>query len=165
MIRNNRIIKLLLFAVVITTLFSSCDPSKKYRKEEAAQIEDYLARNSNLNFVKQPSGLYYCEVEEGSGRQPITHDTAYMKYTGSFLSGQVFDSNVDVVDPLIKPVDEGWLIPGYDEGITLMKEGGKAIFIIPSDLAYGPSGYYGIPGYTPLLFDVELILVIAGPGK
>lgn len=165
MIKKKNTILLLFFASVIFTTFSSCDPSRKYEKEEESQIEDYLSKNSNLNFVKLPSGLYYYEVEEGTGRQAIKHDTAYVRYTGSFLNGQIFDSNLDVADPLIKPVDEGWLIPGFDEGLTLMKEGGKAIFIIPSDLAYGPSGYYGIPGYTPLLFDVEIELVIAGPGK
>ena len=57
------------------------------------------------------------------------------------------------------------LIAGFDEGITYMKEGGKATFLIPSKLAYGTSGYYTIPGYTPLLYDVQLVKVIPGPGK
>jgi FKBP-type peptidyl-prolyl cis-trans isomerase len=46
-----------------------------------------------------------------------------------------------------------------------MQEGGKASFLIPSKLAYGSSGYYTIGGYTPLLYDVELLLVKPGPGK
>ena len=44
-----------------------------------------------------------------------------------------------------------------------MKEGGKATILIPSSLAYGTQGYYTIPGYTPLLYDVELVKVVAGP--
>ncbi len=62
-------------------------------------------------------------------------------------------------------VAEGYLIAGFDEGILYMKEGGKARFLIPSSLAYGPGGYYTIPGYTPLLFDVELVKVAPGPSK
>jgi len=46
-----------------------------------------------------------------------------------------------------------------------MDEGGKATLLIPSKLAYGTSGYYTIPGYTPLLYDVQLVKVIPGPGK
>ena len=61
---------------------------------------------------------------------------------------------------------EGALIYGFDEGITFMKAGGKATLLVPSNLAYGASGNgYGIPGYTPLLFDVELVRVKPGPGK
>jgi len=165
MLNKNRSTIFLLFAVVILISINACDPSKKHEKEEEALIQDYLNSNSNLNFVKQPSGLYYLEVEEGWGPQAITHDTSYVKYTGKFLDGTVFDTNVGLPDSLITPVNEGWLINGFDEGLTLMKEGGKAILLIPSYLGYGSSGYYFIDGYTPLLFDVELLKIIPGPGK
>jgi hypothetical protein len=46
-----------------------------------------------------------------------------------------------------------------------MKEGGSATFLIPSKLAYGTQGYYTIPGYTPLLYDVQLVKVIPGPSQ
>jgi peptidylprolyl isomerase len=143
----------------------SCDPGKKYEKEEKSLIDDYLNSNSSLNFVLQPSGLYYLEVLAGSGRMPVLHDTVNVKYTGKFLNGTVFDTNVGKTDSLVFPVAEGWVIAGFDEGITLMKEGGKATFLVPSKLAYGPSGFYLINGYTPLLYDVELVRVTPGPGK
>ena len=63
---------------------------------------------------------------------------------------------------------EGYVIKGFDEGITYMKVGGRSLLLIPSKLAYGTSGYYtydasgnysGIPGYTPLLFDITLARV------
>ena len=47
----------------------------------------------------------------------------------------------------------------------LMKEGGKATFLIPSKLAYGTHGNYSVPGYTPVIFDIQLVRVIPGPSK
>jgi FKBP-type peptidyl-prolyl cis-trans isomerase len=168
MIRKyNQTILLFLAAVLLMSL-GSCNPAKKYEKEERAKIQEYLSHNSNLNFVLKPSGLYYLEVEAGSGRLPVTHDTAYIIYTGKFLDGTVFDTNIGTTktDTLIRPVNEGWIISGFDEGLTYMKEGGKAMLLIPSELAYGTYGRYPyIQGYTPLLFDIELVKVKAGPGE
>ena len=165
MMRRNIQPGLLFLTIVLMISLVSCDPAKKYEKEEAAKIENYLNSNKNLNFELKPSGLYYLEVEAGTGRTPVAHDTAYVKYTGKLLDGTVFDTNVGKVDSLIFPVAEGWLIYGFDEGITFMREGGKAMFLIPSKLAYGPSGYYIIEGYTPLLYDIELVKVKPGPVK
>ena len=142
----------------------SCNPAAKYEKEEKESMNNYLNSNSNLNYELKPSGLYYLEVQAGTGRTPVAHDTAYVRYTGKFLNGTVFDSNVGKPD-LIFPVAEGYLIAGFDEGITYMKEGGKASFLVPSNLAYGPSGRGIIGGYTSLLYDVELVHVKPGPGK
>ena len=141
----------------------SCDPSRKYEKQEKEEIEAYLAKNSTLNFAKQPSGLYYLEVVAGTGLQPVRTDSAYVKYTGMFLDGRVFDSNVS--SGTLYGFIVGQNIVGFDEGITHMKAGGKATLIIPSSLGYGASGYYTIPGYTPLLFDIELVKVVPYTGK
>lgn len=162
--RNVKTVLLLLVAVIMLSIVS-CDPAKKYEKEETAKIENYLNSNQNLSFVLKTSGLYYYEVQAGTGRAAVTNDTAYVKYTGKFLDGTVFDTNVGKPDSLIFPVDNGWMIYGFDEGITLMKEGGKAIILVPSKLGYGPAGRYIIPGYTPLLYDVELVKVVPKPGK
>lgn len=156
---------LLFLAVSLMISLGSCDPAKKYEKEEKDSIQNYLSQNSNLNFELKTSGLYYLEVLTGTGQTPVLHDTAYVKYTGKFLNGNVFDTNVGKTDSLIFPVNEGVLIFGFDEGITYMKEGGKATFLVPSKLAYGASGFYTIPGYTALLYDVELVRVKPGPGK
>ena len=71
-----------------------------------------------------------------TGPAPVTHDTAYVHYTGKFLNGSVFDTNAGGAD-LVFPVGEGVLVDGFDEGITYMREGGKALFFMPSKLAYG----------------------------
>jgi FKBP-type peptidyl-prolyl cis-trans isomerase FkpA len=165
MVRKNSQTILVLIAVFLVVSLVSCDPSKKLEREENSKIQEYLSNNTNLNYIKKASGLYFLEIQAGTGEFAVKHDTAYIKYTGKLLDGTVFDTNVGTTDTLIVPVDEGWLISGIDEGITYMKMGGKAILLLPSSLAYGRSGYYYIQGYTPLLFDLELVRVKQGPRK
>ncbi len=165
MVGKNSFKGLMLLVSVLAISLYSCNPARQYEKEEASAIEDYISKNPNLDFEHKESGLYYYEMEAGTGRTPVAHDTAYVMYTGKFLNGTVFDTNVGTTDTLIFAVDEGWMITGFDEGITYMKEGGKALFLIPSSLAYGPSGYYTIGGYTPILYEVYLARVVPGTGK
>ena len=122
-------------------LLVSCDPAKKYEKAERESIDNYLNANSTLDYQLKPSGLYYLEVLAGTGAAPV------------------FDSNVGAAK-LIFPCGEGEMIPGFEEGITYMKEGGKATLLLPSKLAYGTQGFYSIAGYTALLYDVELVKVV-----
>lgn len=163
MIRRNVSPYILITAVLVMFTVVSCDPTKKMEKKEKEQIQEYLGQNSTLNFVKKPSGLYYLEVTPGTGLSPVRTDSAYVKYTGKFLDGSVFDSNV--TSGKLYGFIVGQNITGFDEGITLMKPGGKSTLLIPSDLAYGSMGTYGIAGFTPLLFDIELIKVVQYTGK
>ncbi len=159
---------IILVSGILFLVAVACDKSAKYEREELEKIDNYLLTHPDFVFEEKPSGLYYSDIEFGTGLVPATHDTAYIKYTGKFLTGTVFDTNIDTdgdIDTLIRPVNEGYLIPGFDEGITYMIEGGKAIFLVPSSLGYGPNDFYDIPGYTPLLFEVELLRVVPGPGK
>ena len=130
-------------------------------------IQNYLEKNPNLQYELQPSGLYYMDVEEGSGVVPVKSDSAWMYYTGRFLTGMIFDSNIQNPQPYGFLVDEGEMIAGIDEAITKMKVGGKAMVLIPSSLAYGSTGdYYGyIGGYTPLLFEIELVRIKSNTAK
>jgi peptidylprolyl isomerase len=162
--KKNQIIFSALASLFLITAVS-CDVSKKYEKEEAESIQSYLSQNSNLNFELKASGLYYLEIEEGIGELPATGDTAQVRYTGMLLNGSIFDSNIENPDPYPVPVKGGTTIAGFDEGISYMKPGGKSLLLVPSSLAYGDRGTYWIPGYTPLLFEVEVISVIPGPGK
>jgi FKBP-type peptidyl-prolyl cis-trans isomerase len=153
---------ILILASALALLSYSCDVSKKFEREEKQKISNYLSDNSTLQFVKKPSGLYYLEVQAGSGLSPVRTDSAYVWYTGKFLDGRVFDTNVGS-GTLYKFI-VGQNITGFDEGLTYMKAGGKATFLIPSSLGYGAAGSYSgysyISGYTPLLFDVQLVKVI-----
>lgn len=165
MIRKGSLITVVVLSALIVLTVESCDPAKKYEKQEQENIDKYITDNPNFSFTKKPSGLYYYELVTGTGIMPVKHDTAYVKYTGKFLNGTIFDTNVGKADTLKVPVDEGWVIAGFDEGITYMKVGGKSTFMIPSYLGYGSSQYYSIPGYSTLLFDVELVKVKPGPAK
>ncbi len=152
-------------AILLLSL-ESCDPAKKYEKREKSEIQNFLNNYAYLNFELKPSGLYYLEVLAGTGRTPILHDTAYVMIKVKFTDESVYYTNEGTKDTLVFPVAEGALIYGLDEGITFMKAGGKATLLVPSSLAYGSAGNgYGIPGYTPLVYDVELVRVKPGPEK
>jgi FKBP-type peptidyl-prolyl cis-trans isomerase len=155
-----------LFAVagIILILVVSCDPYKKYEKEQKAEIQTFISSHPEYNFQLKNSGLYYFDVAVGTGPAAVTHDTAYVKYTAKYLNGTTFDTNVGKNDTLIFPINEGIWILGFDEGITYMKEGGKAVMVIPSDIGYGNTGYY-FPAWTPLFFEIDLVKIAPSSGK
>lgn len=108
--------------------------------------------------MKTASGLEYIEVEPGTGTEAEAGKTVSVHYTGKFQDGQVFDSSISRGEPITFQLGKGKVIKGWDEGIALMKVGGKAQLIIPPDLAYGERGAGGvIPPNSTLLFDVELV--------
>ena len=122
--------------------------------------EKFLAENGKKeNVITTASGLQYMVEKEGTGAQPAATDEVTVHYTGKLLDGTVFDSSVSRGEPATFPLNR--VIPGWTEGVQLMKEGGKYTFFIPSDLAYGPQGVpNAIPPHSTLIFDVELIKVI-----
>ena len=76
-------------------------------------------------------------------------------YEGRLIDGSVFDSSIQRGEPVEFGLSQ--VIPGWTEGLQLMKAGGKSRFFIASNLAYGPAGTGGIPPHSVLIFDVELI--------
>lgn len=121
--------------------------------------DKYLADNKAKENVKvTSSGLQYTIEKEGTGAQPTAEDEVTVHYTGKLIDGTVFDSSVNRGEPATFPLNR--VIPGWTEGLQLMKEGGKATFVIPSDLGYGPNGVPNvIPPHSILVFEVELIKV------
>ena len=132
------------------------------KAEEAAKAagKKFLEENkSNADVKETASGLQYVVEKEGTGAQPTAEDEVTVHYTGRLLDGTVFDSSVNRGEPATFPLNR--VIPGWTEGVQLMKEGAKYTFFIPSDLAYGPQGIPGaIPPHSTLIFDVELIKVV-----
>lgn len=162
---KRRISSLFAAVVVLALLLGSCIKKEDFAAIEQKNIDDFIANNPTLLFTQKESGLYYYEAVAGTGDALRAHDTVYVVYTGKFLNGSIFDTNVGK-DTLSFPVGENeWVIPGFDEGVSYMKKGSRSIFIIPSSLAYGPTGYMYISGYTPLLFEVTLGRIVKGPGK
>lgn len=113
---------------------------------------------TDSTYAVTESGLKYTIVEDGKGKKPTATDIVTVDYTGCLTNGQVFDSSIDRGEPTEFPLNR--VIPGWTEGLQLMKEGGTAVFYIPSELAYGEQGVPGnIPPSAPLIFWVKLIKV------
>ena len=119
----------------------------------------FLAENAqNEGVVTLDSGLQYKVITEGEGASPSATDTVEVHYHGTLIDGTVFDSSVDRGQTIAFPLNG--VIPGWTEGLQLMKEGGKYMFYIPSDLAYGArSPGAGIGPHSTLIFEVELFKV------
>ena len=110
--------------------------------------------------MKTASGLEYNEQEIGRGAQAQAGRTVKVHYTGKFPDGRVFDSSIPRGEPIEFVLGAGRVIKGWDEGIALMRVGGKAELVIPPELAYGERGAGGvIPPNATLVFDVELVEV------
>ncbi len=105
-----------------------------------------------------PSGLQYKVITEGHGKSPKATDTVLVHYRGTTIDGTEFDSSYKRNEPISFPLNG--VIPGWTEGVQLMKEGGKMQLYIPSNLAYGSRGAGGViaPDST-LVFDIELLKV------
>ena len=120
-------------------------------------IEKYLEDNG-IKAQATVSGLRYLIVKEGTGKQAKAGDKVSVHYTGTLLDGTKFDSSLDRGEPFKFDLGRGMVIPGWDEGIALLKEGGKADLYIPSSLAYGNRGAgAAIKPNSILKFEVELI--------
>jgi FKBP-type peptidyl-prolyl cis-trans isomerase FklB len=112
----------------------------------------------NPGVVVTASGLQYKVVTQGAGKMPTTSSRVTVHYTGKLIDGSVFDSSVNGGKPAEFGVTQ--VIRGWTEALQLMKEGDKWILYIPYDLAYGERGAgAGIPPYSTLIFEVELIKV------
>lgn len=129
---------------------------KESQKSETSQIQKYM-KDKNLKGRMLPDGLYYVEKVAGTGPAAANGKTVSVHYTGTLLNGTKFDSSRDRGKPFEFKLGEGQVIKGWDEGIALMKKGGKAILVVPSELAYGSRDKGNIPPNSVLVFDVELV--------
>lgn len=106
------------------------------------------------------SGLGYIEIEEGEGLMVKPGDVVEVHYTGTLEDGTKFDSSLDRGQPISFTVGKGEMIPGFDEGVGLMKEGGKARLVIPPEIGYGEAGSGGaVPPNATITFEVELLTI------
>ncbi len=108
--------------------------------------------------VTTASGLVYEELRAGQGESPSISSTVKAHYHGTLADGSVFDSSVDRGDPLVIPLNR--VIKCWQEGIPMMKLGGKAKLTCPAAIAYGERGVGSIPAGATLTFEVELLEIL-----
>ena len=121
--------------------------------------ERFLKENANKTGVNTTSsGLQYKVLQEGTGKSPKATDVVVVNYRGTLINGKEFDSSYKSGKPIEFPLNR--VIPGWTEGVQLMKEGAKYEFYIPPNLAYGSRGAGGVIGPDEtLIFEVELLKV------
>lgn len=122
-----------------------------------ASVGVAVAGTSKLIMQTTASGLQYQMLKVGTGDSPIASDTVLVNYEGRLADGKVFDSSYQRNQPAAFRLDQ--VIPGWTEGLQLMKKGGKARFVVPPQLAYGDRDMGGgvIPANSTLTFEVELL--------
>mmetsp|Transcript_39574 Transcript_39574/g.85366 ORF Transcript_39574/g.85366 Transcript_39574/m.85366 type:complete len:255 (-) Transcript_39574:211-975(-) len=128
----------------------------KVKKDGEEYIEGFLDCNEEAK--KTESGMVYYEMKAGDGASPVVEDEVEVHYHGTLTDGTVFDSSVDRGATIKFKL--GQVIKGWQEGLAMMKEGGKATLVIPPQLAYGDAGSGGaVPPGATLKFEVELFKV------
>jgi FKBP-type peptidyl-prolyl cis-trans isomerase FkpA len=172
-------------ALAALALLGACEPQGKsvmdeLKKQEAARTAEaeaavaasakFLETNKAAPGVKvTPSGLHYKVVRAmpGDGPRPGPTSEVQVHYEGTRIDGSVFDSSYKRGEPTEFPLDA--VIPGWTEGLQLMRPGEEFQFVVPPELGYGARG--PAPN-QPLVFRVELLSfkdaqgrVIAAPKK
>ena len=140
--------------------FRTFEGAREKRIAQAKADAEAEMEKLAAGFSKTDSGLRYQVLQEGKGNKAEKGKTVSVHYKGQLADGTVFDSSYKRNQPIDFALGAGQVIPGWDEGIQLLKVGDKARFVIPSDLAYGSAGAGGvIPPDATLIFDVELMNV------
>lgn len=126
-------------------------------KKNLEEGQAFLAKNKTVSgVVTTASGLQYQVLKQADGAQPQPTDIVKVHYKGTLLNGDVFDSSYDRKQPVDYPLNQ--FVPGWSEGVGLMKVGSKYKFWIPSALAYGEAGSPPVIGpNATLVFEVELL--------
>ena len=130
---------------------------KEERENALKEGRKYLKKHIKEDGVQTTkSGLQYKVLVEGDGKQPGPHSRVKCHYRGWFVDGTEFDSSYKRGVPATFGLDQ--VIPGWIEGLQLMKVGSKYEFTLPAELGYGERGIPGqIPGNSVLNFVVELL--------
>lgn len=152
--------------VNVLSMMTKEDYDKKKAEEMSVQtakdaetIENYLS-TKGLKAQKTSSGLYYIIEKQGDGPKAEAGKMVSVNYTGKLMDGKVFDSSLKPGrTPYEFKLGVGQVIKGWDEGLTLLNAGGKAMLIIPSALGYGSRSNGAIPANSIMIFDVELMSV------
>lgn len=160
------VLRYMFLLLMLGWVFSGClkDKSIDYDELEKKNIAQYLL-NHDITISPTESGLYYIEKEEGTGIQPVEEDTCIVNYIGQTIYGRVFETNIEdsayrygiyqyyfSYTPVELVLGSENVMEGWSEGISYMKEGGKATIIIPYKLTVEGN-------YEPLVYYLDLLEV------
>ncbi len=146
-------------AAIILVGFTGCNGEGELAADE---VDETYAPELDVDLDRMErgeGGLYIEDVREGTGEVAEPGMLVLVHYTGWLSDGTKFDSSHDRDQPFSVVIGEGNVIPGWDEGIPGMREGGMRRLVIPYGMAYGASGRGPIPPRATLVFDVELLAV------
>jgi FKBP-type peptidyl-prolyl cis-trans isomerase len=137
------------------------------KTKEIATIKAYLAKNK-ITAVQSPEGVFVAVKEAGDASNKVdSGKVASVFYKGYTFKGEVFDTNVNAKDSVLKPYDvkigSGSVIPGWDIGLRYFAKGARGSLYIPAMLAYGPQANGAIKAYENLAFDIEVRDVTVAP--
>jgi FKBP-type peptidyl-prolyl cis-trans isomerase FkpA len=138
--------------------FGAARAGRVVAREKAASAAYLTKAAAETGVVRTGSGLIYRDVTVGTGPSPAASDTVKVHYRGTLINGTEFDSSYKRNEPAQFPL--GGVIRCWTEGVQMMKVGGKARLVCPSDLAYGDGGRPSIPGGAALVFEVELLEIV-----
>ena len=127
--------------------------------EESRKLKIYLDTNQT-QFYQLENGMYYLPIKQGAGDYVKSGDMIKINYKGYFLNGKQFESTYERAQPLeFNFGEDGQVIKGFNTAISLMNEGAKTKFIIPSRLAFGETGSSTniVPAYTTVIYEIELL--------
>ncbi len=132
---------------------------EEMKAASSAEGKRFLEENrKKAGIITTPSGLQYQVLQAGTGARPKASDDVTVHYKGTLLSGKQFDSSYERNEPLKIKLNQ--VIPGWTEGVQLMKEGAKYRFFVPHQLGYGERGAGSdIPPFSVLIFEIELLKV------
>ena len=150
-----------LFLSIILGLLA-CNPqtdSQQKAEDELNKLEAFVQENYP-DAQKTDSGIYIYWEENGTGNKVQAGDYVNVKYTGKFLDGTIFDASSYHNGTFQFQVGTGGVISAWDEALQLCHAGDKIILITPSTMAYGAYGSGAIPGYTSLLFEIEVLEIL-----
>lgn len=169
---RKRIISGILALAFVSVLFSSCDDNNlgKLRERELDLLDKYI-KNNNITIKPTNSGLYYIELEKGTGDTIKAGDRVDILYRTWVIGADsliLVDQNINELghyyDPLRFQVTpqgvSSSVVDGLNEGVKFMQLGGKSKMIVPSQIGYGQSGYGSISAFSTLVFEVRIHKII-----
>jgi FKBP-type peptidyl-prolyl cis-trans isomerase len=159
------LLRTLMIAMAALSL-AACHPKPTPLADQSAAAKAFLAKNAKEpGVVVLPDGLQYKIVSSGpaTGLKPHLADEVKVNYEGKLVDGTVFDSSYERGQPAAMPLKS--LVPAWQEALVKMRPGDVWMLYVPPELGYGAEGQGQIPGGAALIFKIELIDFLPGPGS